>query len=56
MILKDKELKKKFIAIEVDNEFNKNILKVTMQWFKNMEAGLRKMKNPNPQLTLTWLN
>jgi hypothetical protein len=40
VILKDKELKKKFIAVEVDDEFNKNILKVTIQCYKNMEARL----------------
>jgi hypothetical protein len=55
-IMKDPELQKKLVYINVDEEYNNRVSKEAIKRFKDMEECLILSGDPNPKTTPLWLN
>jgi hypothetical protein len=55
-IMKDLELQKKLAYINVNEEYNNRVSKEAMKQFKDMEECLILSRDPNLEITPSWLN
>jgi hypothetical protein len=55
-IMKDAELQKNLASINVNELFNHRVLRKALKLFQNIDECLLQKGDPNPEITLTWLN